>query len=89
VPEGDDRAEAAFAEVYQAGGVQDRLLVDQGEVIADPADYVDAPIVFRQDCCPSCWTTLYSAVVPAGHTDTATSLGRLTATPGQPRSRTR
>jgi hypothetical protein len=48
VPEGDDRAEAAFAEVYQAGGVQDRLLVDQGEVIAGPADYVDAPIVFRQ-----------------------------------------
>jgi N-methylhydantoinase B len=37
-------------------------------------------IVFRQYCCPSCWTALYSAVVPAGHTDTVTSIGRLTAT---------
>jgi N-methylhydantoinase B len=50
------------------------------QIIADPADYVDAPIVFRQYCCPSCWTALYSAVVPAGHTDTVTSIGRLTAT---------
>jgi N-methylhydantoinase B len=51
------------------------------QIIADPANYVDAPIVFRQYCCPSCWTALYSAVVPAGHTDTVTSLGQLTATP--------
>jgi N-methylhydantoinase B len=50
------------------------------QIIADPADYVDAPVVFRQYCCPSCWTALYSAVVPAGHTDTTTTLGRLTAT---------
>lgn len=35
------------------------------QIIADPADYVDAPVVFRQYCCPSCWTALYSAVVPA------------------------
>jgi N-methylhydantoinase B len=53
------------------------------QIIADPADYVDAPIVFRQYCCPSCWTALYSAVVPAGHTDTVTSLGRLTAAPAR------
>jgi N-methylhydantoinase B len=53
------------------------------QIIADPADYVDAPIVFRQYCCPSCWTALYSAVVPAGHIDTVTSLGRLTATPAR------
>ncbi len=53
------------------------------QIIADPADYVDAPIVFRQYCCPSCWTALYSAVVPAGHTDTVTSIGRLTATPAR------
>lgn len=53
------------------------------QIIADPADYVDAPIVFRQYCCPSCWTALYSAVVPAGHTDTVASLGRLTAAPGR------
>ena len=53
------------------------------QIIADPADYVDAPVVFRQYCCPSCWTALYSAVVPAGHTDTVTSLGRLIATPAR------
>jgi N-methylhydantoinase B len=51
------------------------------QIIANPADYVDTPVVFRQYCCPGCWTALYSAVVPAGHTDTMTALGRLTATP--------
>ncbi len=35
------------------------------QIIADAADYVDAPVVFRQFCCPNCWTALYSAVVPA------------------------
>ena len=39
--------------------------------------------MFRQYCCPSRWTALYSAVVPAGHIDTVTSLGRLTATPAR------
>jgi N-methylhydantoinase B len=53
------------------------------QIIADPADYVDAPVVFRQYCCPSCWTALYSAVVPAGHIDTVASLGRLTVTPAR------
>jgi len=55
------------------------------QIIANPADYVDAPVVFRQYCCPNCWTALYSAVVPASHADTTTTLGRLTAT-GPPRS---
>jgi N-methylhydantoinase B len=35
------------------------------QIIATAADYVDAPVVFRQYCCPNCWTALYSAVVPA------------------------
>jgi N-methylhydantoinase B len=35
------------------------------QILATAADYVDAPVVFRQYCCPSCWTALYSAVVPA------------------------
>jgi N-methylhydantoinase B len=39
--------------------------------------------VFRQYCCPSCWTALYSAVVPEGHIDTVASLGRLTVTPAR------
>ena len=52
------------------------------QIIANPADYVDAPVVFRRYCCPSCWTALYSAVVPADHVDTMTTLGRLGATTG-------
>jgi N-methylhydantoinase B len=45
------------------------------QIITDPADYVDAPIVFRQFCCPGCWTALYSAVVPADHPEGLTALG--------------
>ncbi|WP_246244846.1 hypothetical protein [Amycolatopsis pithecellobii] len=37
------------------------------QIIADPADYIDAEVVFRQYCCPSCWTPFSSAVVPADH----------------------
>ncbi len=50
------------------------------QIIANAADYVDAPVVFRQFSCPGCWTALYSAVVPAGDgtTPVATPLaGRL------------
>ena len=39
------------------------------QILATAADYVDAPVVFRQYCCPSCWTAIYSAVVPADHRD--------------------
>ncbi|GAB3576212.1 hydantoinase B/oxoprolinase family protein [Amycolatopsis endophytica] len=46
------------------------------QIIAVAADYVDAEVVFRQYCCPSCWTALYSAVVPADHP--APPLGRVT-----------
>ena len=50
------------------------------QIIAVAADYVDAPVVFRQYCCPGCWTALSSAVVPADHPDTVSTRGRLTAT---------
>lgn len=53
------------------------------QILADPADYVDVAVVFRQYSCPGCWTALYSAVVPASHTDTVTTLGRLTAAPAR------
>ena len=51
------------------------------QILAVAADYVDAPVVFRQYSCPSCWTALYSAVVPANHRDAVATLGRLTAVP--------
>lgn len=42
------------------------------QILADPADYVDAPVVSRQYCCPGCWTAVYSAVVPADHVEVLT-----------------
>jgi N-methylhydantoinase B len=47
------------------------------QILTNPSDYVDAPVVFRQYCCPGCWTALYSAVVPADHTDTVGGLAPL------------
>ena len=39
------------------------------QITSDPALYVDDTVVFRQLCCPGCWTAIYSGVVPAGHPD--------------------
>ena len=48
------------------------------QIIAIASDYTDVPVVFRQYCCPSCWTALYSAVVPADHEDGVVTTARLT-----------
>ena len=47
------------------------------QVTSDPREYVDAPVVFRQLCCPGCWTAVYSGIVPADHPDHALDIGRL------------
>ncbi|MGE9808935.1 hydantoinase B/oxoprolinase family protein [Janibacter sp. G1551] len=47
------------------------------QVTSDPAYYVDDTIVFRQRSCPSCWTAITSAIVPADHTDATDDLDRL------------
>ncbi|OLT06617.1 hypothetical protein BJF90_16310 [Pseudonocardia sp. CNS-004] len=52
------------------------------QIIATASDYVDTAVVFRQYSCPSCWTALSSAVVPADHPDATTTLGRSTVTAG-------
>jgi N-methylhydantoinase B len=63
--------------------VYDGAPTDAGpQIIATACDYVDTPVVFRQYSCPSCWTALSSAVVPADHPDVATGLGRSTVTAG-------
>lgn len=49
------------------------------QIIATAADYVDAPVVFRQYCCPGCWTAVWSAVVPADHVDTTGGPARVAA----------
>jgi N-methylhydantoinase B len=46
------------------------------QITSDPATYVDDEVVFRQFCCPGCWTAVYSAVVPKGHPDHVSDLGR-------------
>ncbi|MCG3752698.1 hydantoinase B/oxoprolinase family protein [Amycolatopsis sp. Poz14] len=46
------------------------------QVVSAPSEYVDAEVVFRQQCCPGCWSAVYSGVVPADHPD---HVGELTA----------
>ena len=48
------------------------------QVTSDPAEYVDAEVVFRQLCCPRCWTAIYSAIVPATHPDHVGDVSRFT-----------
>jgi N-methylhydantoinase B len=67
------------AEADLALAVHDGPPTEAGpQITAAAADYVDAAVVFRQYCCPGCWTALSSAVVPADHPEV--TLGRLTAT---------
>jgi N-methylhydantoinase B len=47
------------------------------QITSDPSLYVDDPIVFRQQCCPNCWTAVSSAVVPADHPNHAATLSHL------------
>jgi N-methylhydantoinase B len=47
------------------------------QVTSAPDLYVDSEVVFRQLCCPGCWTAIYSGIVPAGHPDHALDIGRL------------
>lgn len=47
------------------------------QVTSDPGVYTDAPIVFRQLCCPGCWAAVYSGVVPRDHPDHATDIRQL------------
>lgn len=47
------------------------------QITTDPSLYVDEPIVFRQQCCPNCWTAVSSAVVPADHPNHAATLSHL------------
>lgn len=47
------------------------------QVTSDPAEYVDTPVVFRQLCCPGCWTAVYSGIIPADHPDHVSDLARL------------
>ncbi|GAA1085709.1 hypothetical protein GCM10009629_30320 [Pseudonocardia alni] len=78
-----DTAASDPADGPLALAVYDGAPTDAGpQIIATAGDYVDAPVVFLHYSCPSCWTALSSAVVPADHPDAATTLGRLTVTAG-------
>lgn len=47
------------------------------QVTSDPVHYVDDQIVFRQRCCPGCWTAITSSIVPVDHIDPTGDLARL------------
>lgn len=49
------------------------------QVTAHPEQYVDDEVVFRQLSCPSCYTAIYSGVVPAAHVDHILDLDRYVA----------
>jgi N-methylhydantoinase B len=53
------------------------------QVTSSPEIYVDDDIVFRQLCCPGCWTAMYSSIVPRAHDDHAADLSRLGLRPAQ------
>jgi len=44
------------------------------QIIATASDYIDAPVVFRQYCCPTCWTAISSSVVPVDHKDNVAAI---------------
>jgi N-methylhydantoinase B len=54
------------------------------QVTSDPAAYVDEPVVFRQYCCPNCWTAVYSGIVPASHADHVRDISRLIPVAARP-----
>lgn len=47
------------------------------QVTSDHTHYVDDEVVFRQFCCPGCWTALYSTIVPVDHPDHARMIATL------------
>jgi N-methylhydantoinase B len=47
------------------------------QVTSDPGEYVDTEVVFRQQCCPGCWTAIYSGIVPVDHPDRVAELAQL------------
>ncbi|MFI7061356.1 hydantoinase B/oxoprolinase family protein [Kribbella sp. NPDC050124] len=66
-----------------SSGTQLQLAVFEGpsteagpQITSEPATYVDDEVVFRQLCCPGCWTAVYSAVVPKDHADHVADVGR-------------
>ena len=56
------------------------------QVTSAPDLYVDTEVVFRQLSCPSCWTAIYSGIVPADHPDHALDIGRLLSPANSQRS---
>jgi N-methylhydantoinase B len=47
------------------------------QIWPDPAQYVDAPIVFRQWYCPSCYVAVLTQVVPKDHPTTVDEIRRV------------
>ena len=51
------------------------------QITATASDYIDATVVFRQYCCPTCWTAISSVVVPADHSDNVAAISATVVAP--------
>lgn len=47
------------------------------QVTSGHATYVDGEVVFRQYCCPNCWTAVFSSIVPVEHPEHARTIALL------------
>jgi N-methylhydantoinase B len=50
------------------------------QIMIDPSFYTDADVVFRQYCCPSCWTAIDTTVRPVDGPDFVTDPNRFSQT---------
>jgi N-methylhydantoinase B len=75
----------ASADAHLAVAVYEGPSTDAGpQVVSAPTTYVDTQVVFRQLCCPGCYTAIYSNVVPADHPHHATHLASLVPAAPEP-----
>lgn len=76
---GEVLAEVGRDEHLQLSRIDAAPLTAGPHITAVASDYVDREVVFRQYCCPGCWTSSWSGLVPTDHPDYAVELGALQA----------
>jgi N-methylhydantoinase B len=74
---GESLAEVGRDDTLRLTRIDDEPTAAGPQITAVASDYVDRDIVFRQYCCPNCWTTSWSGLVPSDHPDYAVELGAL------------
>ena len=74
---GEVLAEVGRDERLQLARVDADPTVAGPQITAKASDYIDGEVVFRQYCCPACWTSAWAGLVPLDHPDYALELGVL------------